>query len=353
MNSKLHLLPLDGLRGIAILAVFLSHTSLSEFFPLPFFDFSGFGKVGVFLFFGLSSFLLCLPIYFRSVNFLSAHSLKIYSIRRILRIYPLFTLYLFCGLVTTVIFSTLFHINEYAVPFRLSLGEFFEHLFLLKGFGVTWSIAVEFKFYLFLPFIACFFSFLISNSKFLLLAVYLSFLSFYYFLGLSDSTVNDMSLVPYLPIFISGAFFSALFCVFKKHSISPGYFTCTLLTSLCFFVLFFSIPSLFSVLFFEIPFNYFHHDFLFFGIVIGVLLFLLVVRETFFSRVLSLPIFTFVGRISFSFYLIHPVCIGAVKVIYLESYLAFYVSLILSIVLSWLSYQLIERRFIDISHSFK
>ena len=60
-NQKLYVHALDGLRGLAVLMVFLSHTSLSGHRALPFVNFAGTGKMGVFLFFILSSFLLTYP----------------------------------------------------------------------------------------------------------------------------------------------------------------------------------------------------------------------------------------------------------------------------------------------------
>ena len=52
-NEKLQIDALDGLRGLAVLIVFLSHTSNDGVFLLPSANFSGIGKSGVFLFFVL------------------------------------------------------------------------------------------------------------------------------------------------------------------------------------------------------------------------------------------------------------------------------------------------------------
>lgn len=46
---------LTGLRGLAALAVVLSHGSRDGMFIAPFLDFDGTGKLGVWLFFGLSA----------------------------------------------------------------------------------------------------------------------------------------------------------------------------------------------------------------------------------------------------------------------------------------------------------
>ena len=52
-NKKDHFKALDGLRGLAVLLVVLSHASLHNVYLFPGLDFSGMGKPGVFLFFVL------------------------------------------------------------------------------------------------------------------------------------------------------------------------------------------------------------------------------------------------------------------------------------------------------------
>ena len=49
---------LDGLRGVAVLIVILSHMSIRDMYLAPGLDFSGIGKSGVYLFFVLSAMLL-------------------------------------------------------------------------------------------------------------------------------------------------------------------------------------------------------------------------------------------------------------------------------------------------------
>jgi len=49
---------LDGLRGLAVLTVFFSHSSGFRQRPTPWTSFHGLGHIGVYLFFVLSGFLL-------------------------------------------------------------------------------------------------------------------------------------------------------------------------------------------------------------------------------------------------------------------------------------------------------
>lgn len=53
---------LDGLRGIAVLTVFLSHSSGFRQRITPWTSFHGTGHIGVYLFFVLSGFLLCVSL---------------------------------------------------------------------------------------------------------------------------------------------------------------------------------------------------------------------------------------------------------------------------------------------------
>jgi Predicted acyltransferases len=54
-TARVQLDALDGLRGVAVLIVVLSHLSNARLFLIPGLDLSGTGKSGVFLFFVLSA----------------------------------------------------------------------------------------------------------------------------------------------------------------------------------------------------------------------------------------------------------------------------------------------------------
>ena len=81
---------LDGLRGLAVLLVLLSHMSLHGINIIEPLDFSGIGKAGVYLFFSLSAFLLTWQAV-QSGNEATRSSRYWlgYAVRRIVRIYTL------------------------------------------------------------------------------------------------------------------------------------------------------------------------------------------------------------------------------------------------------------------------
>ena len=146
-TARLQLDALDGLRGVAVLIVVLSHLSNAELFLLPGLDFRGTGKYGVFLFFVLSAFLLTRPLLGSSFPLADAKGWARYALRRILRVFPLYWLALLVNWGVTQWAPTP------AMP-SLSTDELVRHLLLQEGKGVYWTIPVECSYYLVLPFVA-------------------------------------------------------------------------------------------------------------------------------------------------------------------------------------------------------
>lgn len=127
----------DGIRGLACLIVLCVH-AIAMFYPATFPALVGMGKVGVWLFFVLSAFLLTAK--FESSGY-SFRSLFNYAIGRFLRIIPIFfiacLLYYSTGLIGIV-----------------SQADLYGAVTLSSGYGHLWTIPVEFKFYSILPVLA-------------------------------------------------------------------------------------------------------------------------------------------------------------------------------------------------------
>jgi peptidoglycan/LPS O-acetylase OafA/YrhL len=158
MKPYIHFSGLNGLRAIAALAVVFSHATLSmASFGLNPFVFGTYpdgnplttllAGFGVSIFFALSGFLITyLLMQEKSFGSISINN---FYMRRILRIFPLYYLYLILAVVTTLIFgihfevkSLLFYIFFSAnVPFILGGG-----IPLLLHY---WSLGVEEQFYAF------------------------------------------------------------------------------------------------------------------------------------------------------------------------------------------------------------
>ena len=138
---------LDGLRGIAVLLVVLSHLSNADLFLLPGLDFRGTGKYGVYLFFSLSAFLLTRPLLRDDADLVAPRGWIRYALRRALRILPLYWLVLFTNWAVTQWAPTP------AMP-SLTTDEWIGHLLFQQGKGVYWTIPVEVSYYFVLPFVA-------------------------------------------------------------------------------------------------------------------------------------------------------------------------------------------------------
>lgn len=137
-----HMAVLDGLRGLALLLVVASHGSNMGLHFVPGVDMSGTGKTGVWLFFVLSAFLLMHQfLHLDERGRLGAGAWWRYAWRRVLRIYPLYTVFLLaCWLVPM----------QHQMP-PMSARVVWDHLTLQDAVWHTWSIAVELKYYLVLP----------------------------------------------------------------------------------------------------------------------------------------------------------------------------------------------------------
>jgi peptidoglycan/LPS O-acetylase OafA/YrhL len=137
---------LNGLRGIAILMVMLWH-----------YDLIGFGWTGVSLFFVLSGYLITRILVQEKANSTSTwQQLKYFWMRRVLRIFPAYYLYLIILLVIYLLtqrpqamagqFGYLF---TYTFNFTRLNGQWSYHPFITH----LWSLSVEEQFYLFYPFL--------------------------------------------------------------------------------------------------------------------------------------------------------------------------------------------------------
>ncbi|HIP13074.1 MAG TPA: acyltransferase [Arcobacter sp.] len=146
MSNRLEYL--DFLRGIAILLVLLTHTH--HYFNIPTFnEWAGLGARGVQLFYIVSGFTI---YYIYQYKITDINSMKIYIIKRIFRILPLYFLlipmyYYFFGVYNDYNFDILNIISHY-----LLLNGFFPE-FINSILRVEWSIFDEFIFYFLLVYL--------------------------------------------------------------------------------------------------------------------------------------------------------------------------------------------------------
>jgi peptidoglycan/LPS O-acetylase OafA/YrhL len=139
---------LEGLRGLAILLVLLSHFVIIEHFPKL--GFLNLGFWGVNLFFVLSGFLIT-EILLRDIyaGQRIGRVLKAFYLRRILRIFPIYYL--------TILALAVFGVHEtqrfltYTLTYSYNLGSIWSKAALPGILSPTWSLCVEEQFYLLWP----------------------------------------------------------------------------------------------------------------------------------------------------------------------------------------------------------
>jgi peptidoglycan/LPS O-acetylase OafA/YrhL len=348
-DRKFQIDALDGLRGLAVAIVFLSHTSNKGILLFPFADFSGTGKSGVFLFFVLSSFLLTFPFIKKGKAGKKKDFLLNYAIRRFMRIYPLYFLYLLCGLITSSILWKIFAWDEpIGIPFVLSFQEFVQHAILNQGKSVTWSILVEFRYYFVLPFLALTYSVIFKNKLIpsIALTVGLIIVS-QVFWPQSEAIPNDPRLGPYLPVFFLGSLLAVIFYRWQESSWKTDrrvMLAVELLGFVAALSLIFTIPSVSSlILGKEIPFNYYHKQFILFGCLWSIFLFSCLAGLGQLRRFFELPILRYLGFISFSVYLFHTIMIDLIEDVGAGIPMKGWIILLVTIAVSHGSWVLIEK----------
>lgn len=336
---------LDGFRGLAALIVIFSHTSNLDMFYFPGLDFGGTGKVGVYLFFILSSYLLTRPMLAHPDKVFSLSGMHSYGFRRVMRIFPLYLVFLGVAALATAFPLTVDGTKLY-LPFSLTSTEFIDHLFLQQGKGVAWSIPVEFKYYFVLPLFAFIIVKLAASkfypSAFLILAIFL--------LAFGIRTLTGEGFVRIHTIYYMEAFlFGALAAVFK-HSYDAGQ-----LQAVSKFIpvaavlgatgLIVTIPSIFSLIVGQdIKPTYFKARIFMSGLFwFPILLLLICERQTVFDRFMAFGVMRFFGKISFSLYLVHTSVLNLILAFGFSGMLGAWLVLIISIAISSLTYALIEK----------
>ena len=293
-STKNYVKSLDGLRGIAILFVLLSHSSNAEIYLHSSLDFSRIGKIGVNLFFVLSAYLLDKQI----LQALKAGKANIgywkrYTLRRVFRIYPLF------------LFALSFHYIFYITGFKTvieSPQEIITHLFLVEGKSIFWSIPVEFKYYIISPIVI----FLIYRYFNLHLFKIIALFGILAFISITTEflfKLPEISTFRYIPIFLTGTLI-AILEIEKKNELNALIKWIDYSALLSIFIILITIPSFFEFIFdlkikFHAPLFY-----LPFSLLWGIIL-ISATKGDRLKKILEFKLLRFIGKISFSLYLLH------------------------------------------------
>jgi peptidoglycan/LPS O-acetylase OafA/YrhL len=348
-NSRLQIDSLDGLRGLAVLLVFLSHTSNQGFFLFPFLNFAGIGKEGVYLFFMLSAFLLTIPFLEEGKAAFKLAPLTNYFVRRFFRIYPLYIIFLvFCFVSGNYLWILLGISKPIGIPYILSPNQVYEHIFLIQGVGVSWSILVEFRFYFVLPLVAFLYAVIFRNNIYLSVCTTLLLVTLSHFLWPKDDPVFYPSILcPYIGIFFLGCGLASLHH-YSKTSPLMNLRKVRILIDFAAVVavlgLIYLIPAVTNLLTDRnVPLDYYHKEYLLLGGLWGLVLFACVNGFGVFRWFFELPLLRYLGFISFSLYFFHTTSVALIKYFMPQIPFAAWWMLIVGVCISHVTWFYIER----------
>ena len=302
-TKKIYLPGLNGIRAIAAIAVVASHINHRSIgFGLPVMPLLDLAGYGVTMFFVLSGFLITFLL-LKEKEITNTINYKFFFIRRALRIWPLYFLYLLIVILIfgaesfkgTLIYYVLFMPNfvnllvaEYGVvPVSKVLSE---------KIGHYWSLGVEEQFYIFWPLLIKFlnkylFSFLLFFPLiFFLFKILLKILNF----PIEVQAFFHYSRFGCLAIGGIGAY------MYSKHIDKIYYFHSLLLQIVCWSTMLFIATNNFYI------YGIINHE------IVAIITVLLIFNQIHNPKsIINLenPFFDFLGKISFGLYIYNPLVI--------------------------------------------
>lgn len=325
---------LDGLRALAMIMVVADHT---------WGRFKGLGAGGVWIFIGLSGFMLAGPFIHQPGRVFSVQSMHSYVLRRIARIIPAYYFYI------TIIFLL-----------NLRFDDAIRHFLFLQGNGHLWVIPQIVSFYAIMPIVVGLNYILFRNRPCptILSLIFLMILANRVFDQriISLYGMNHLNLRLCMGIFLAGMVFSYIYHqVFvpvadklqQKFNVRAVF--SFLSVALLLFFLLGSTERLWGGkrIFAQIYFQWF-------GVAAGALIFsILAAKDTYFNRFLSCPPLRALSLVSLSLYLFHPLVMNVIRK-GIEYYSGFFISgfplfistLCVSYVVACFVYTYVERPFL-------
>lgn len=306
---------LTSIRGFACLIVVIAHILANV--PAIGVNVSGCGKIGVWLFFVLSAFLLTWQ--WLGVEKVTRKNVFQFYCKRFFRIFPCyFVILLFAFLV------------GYITDFKTVI----KHLFLLEGLGHFWTIPVEFVFYIFVPLFVFILQKLKNKKKSIIFLVMVGVISGILF-PYQKYVENSIQLMWYLPVFMMGMMVAYVFQSFEKKEKKSV--VCDILIGVILLGMLCATPYFRKVIFGIEPDRYLQNKYLYFGMAWSVVIVLLQNSRYIRSFLNRSKILYWFGRISFSLYLVHFIVLSKFIVtsnLFLQSIFVFIISVVLAAILN-------------------
>jgi peptidoglycan/LPS O-acetylase OafA/YrhL len=354
--ERIYFPELDGLRFFAFLLVFVHHHSLFSNIPYLSILHTN-GWIGVDLFFGLSAFLFT-KLLIAEFNKTKTISFKKFYLRRIFRIWPIY--FLFIGFSVALYLFSIGSIGNSIGIRIIGLFTFSDNIMTaIYGYNPLpytshlWTITYEEQFYIFIPFIIL----LLVRSSFKKKLV--SLISVFILLNvirlvlIANNTPHPAIWV--LPIthfesIILGiviGFGGFDFLLKKIKPLLVG------LIGIFFFVFLSLLPPLDNISYWLVP------SYLFIGISTSMVLFS-VFNSTYLKKIFSKQVFVFLGKRSYGLYVYHLLGNGVaaymqahISILPSNSLISFIYSLSFTIIVSIISYFVIETPFLKLKKKFE
>lgn len=351
--ERVHFHTFDSLRFLSFLLVFLHHSPIPENTVLHYF--SRGGGIGVSFFFVLSGFLITYILILEKINNQDKIPLGKFFKRRVLRIWPLYyamVLFAFCSPFILDFFHLSYSSEGYEPKWFFTLTFLENYMMMYTGsfpnvspLRVMWSLCVEEHFYIIWGLILYGIS-LKNIPKLIAISIIIPFIV---------KIVYAIYQIPTLDIFTNIDYFAfgaipAYIFVFRKdiieklNEISAGY---KYLFSLVVLIIIIIITNV-SIM----------TDLKYTSIVLGVLfstLILLTLGEKNVFKISDKSILAKLGKYTYGLYLIHTICIvffTKIGVLYHLNWVVIIIlSFLLTVLLSFLSYHLFEKRFLKLKKS--
>jgi len=320
---------IDIIRGYAIIMVLIVHYAIdfNTLYSSYVYKLSLLGQYGVMLFFMVSAYTLTQSLEYRNIRY-ENNILKKYFIRRFFRIAPLYYLIL--------LFSYFFlkgiGVNQLTIIDTSQINMLIHFVFLDQLYvnfinniiGVEWTISVEFLFYFILPLIV------FKNQKFLikvflvslmLSMVVMIFRKFYYI----DGWWLHYTLLEWIYVFAGGV-------ILYKYEIPNN------ILSKVHWVLYLVLLNFLIMSFIRLPFQ---HYYMFFNLVLLYMYIKHSNTENLFNDTIA-----YIGRISFSLYLIHYIVLRYAKEYFNLTWDTFGITLVITFIVATITFYIIEQPFI-------
>ncbi|WP_260461728.1 acyltransferase family protein [Klebsiella aerogenes] len=322
----------NGIRGLAVIIVLIAH-ALTMFIPGTRSYLAGTGKIGVWLFFVLSAFLLTNKF---SNSGLNLSSLSNYLISRTFRIIPIF-----------IIASTFYYFMGY-----YDVKTLYNIISMQSGYGHLWTIPVEFKFYFVLPFF--FFAFHLIHSRYgtlpLTFSVATIIIAWQCILPYKLIPENSIETSWYIPCFLLGMYTSFLYQQRTQlPSLSKKRYGIAIAS--CLLGILFIIPSFSKIIFGFTLNNELPKSYLPLGIFWCGIIYFSCFDYGIFSKVLSGQFLTKIGNYSFSIYLFHWFVLIELSKHYPDSVFVMLIAIATSICCGWLVFKYVEKPIEVIRHA--